>query len=189
MRKERQDLPLDKLLPNTGQVDWLPSNPREWTAQDITRTARSIKEDTDFLEDRPLLVFPHGDAFIVFAGNLRREGCIKNKMHTAPCVIHYPENDTDQQTIVRRAMKDNGTFGKFDWDKVANEWDEMPLADWGVPVWEAPRPASSTSRAADEGDISTDPHTFALRVDFASAEDQLALFEELEGRGYNVQIV
>ena len=71
-------------------------------------------------------------------------------MKTAPCVIHYPENDTDQQTIVRRAMKDNGTFGKFDWDKVANEWDDMPLADWGVPVWE-----NEAQKQMHEGGLST----------------------------------
>ena len=135
MRKERRNIPLADILPNTGQAEWLPANPRQWTAQDINRTARSIKEDTDFLEERPILVFPLDDKFIAFAGNLRREGCVKNKMATAPCVIHYPENEADQETIKRRAIKDNGTFGSWDFDALANEWDG-PLTDWGVPVWD-----------------------------------------------------
>ena len=61
-------------------------------------------------------------------------------MATAPCVIHYPENEADQETIKRRAIKDNGTFGSWDFDALANEWDG-PLTDWGVPVWDAERAA------------------------------------------------
>ena len=150
MRKERRNIPLADILPNTGQAEWLPANPRQWTAQDINRTARSIKEDTDFLEERPILVFPLDDKFIAFAGNLRREGCIKNKMATAPCVIHYPENEADQETIKRRAIKDNGTFGSWDFDALANEWDG-PLTDWGVPVWD-----TEAARQMDSGGLSTD---------------------------------
>ena len=151
MKKERKELPLARLQPNTGQADWLPSNPREWTAQDVTRTARSIKEDPDFLEDRPLLVFPHGEDFIVFAGNLRREGCIKEKMKAAPCVIYYPDTDADYNTIKRRAMKDNGSFGKFDYDALANEWDDLPLADYGIEVWD-----TEAARKMESGGLSTE---------------------------------
>lgn len=157
MRKERRNIPLADILPNTGQAEWLPANPRQWTAQDINRTARSIKEDTDFLEERPILVFPLDDKFIAFAGNLRREGCIKNKMTTAPCVIHYPENEADQETIKRRAIKDNGTFGSWDFDQLANEWDDLPLNDWGVPAWETEeRPAPDVTATEDDFNEDTD---------------------------------
>lgn len=151
MRKERKEIQLVHLLPNTGQADWLPSNPREWTAQDVTRTARSIKEDPDFLEDRPLLVFPHGEDFVVFAGNLRREGCVSRKMKSAPCVVYYPETADDYNTIKRRAMKDNGSFGKFDYDALANEWDDLPLTDYGIEVWD-----TEARQKMDNGGLSTE---------------------------------
>jgi hypothetical protein len=32
-------------------------------------------------------------------------------------------------------IKDNVAFGVWDWDVVANEWDE-PLSDWGLDVWQ-----------------------------------------------------
>jgi hypothetical protein len=32
-------------------------------------------------------------------------------------------------------MKDNGSFGAWDYDALANEWDDLPLQDWGVPAW------------------------------------------------------
>lgn len=40
-------------------------------------------------------------------------------------------------------MKDNGSFGAWDWDALANEWDELPLGDWGVPAWKVPEPPKS----------------------------------------------
>ena len=29
-------------------------------------------------------------------------------------------------------IKDNGSFGSWDYDMLANEWDDLPLSDWGV---------------------------------------------------------
>ena len=135
MRKERTNLELRTIKRNDGQLEWLPRNPRQWTQTDIDNTARSIAEDEDFLEDRPLLVVPNGDEYIVFAGNLRREGAKKQKMKTVPAVVYYPETDEDRLTVKRRAMKDNGSFGAWDYDALANEWDDLPLQDWGVPAW------------------------------------------------------
>ena len=133
MRKVNKVLRLSQIVLNQGQLDWLPRNPRTWTQQDIDRTAASIEEDPDFLEDRPLLVVPLDEVtFLTFAGNLRHEGCIYNGRETAPCVIYYPETEEDRQTVIRRAMKDNGSFGRWDTDLLKSDWSGMPLGDWGV---------------------------------------------------------
>ena len=136
MRKERTTLPVRSIQRNDGQLDWLPKNPRQWTKDDVERTAASIAEDPDFLEDRPLLVVPSGDEYVVFAGNLRREGAKKEKLTAVPAVVYYPDGDEDRQTIKRRAMKDNGSFGSWDFDELANGWDDLPLLEWGVPAWD-----------------------------------------------------
>ena len=136
MRKERTTIPVRSIQRNDGQIDWLPKNPRQWTKDDVERTAASIAEDPDFLEDRPLLVVPSGDEYVVFAGNLRREGAKKEKLTAVPAVVYYPDGDEDRQTIRRRAMKDNGSFGSWDFDELANGWDDLPLVDWGVPAWD-----------------------------------------------------
>ena len=73
---------------------------------------------------------------MVFAGNLRREGAKKEKLTAVPAVVYCPEDDEDRQTIKRRAMKDNGSFGSWDFDELANGWDDLPLVDWGVPAWD-----------------------------------------------------
>lgn len=137
MKKTRTTLPLSALLLNEGQLDWLPRNPRTWTKEDVERTAKSIAEDPDFLEDRPVLAIPFQDGkYIVFGGNLRREGSKAAGRKDVPAVVYVPETDDDRTTILRRAMKDNGSFGSWDYDALANEWDDLPLADFGIPVWE-----------------------------------------------------
>jgi hypothetical protein len=51
MKKERINLSYNELTKNAGQIAWLPSNPRTWTADDVRRTEASVQEDPDFLED------------------------------------------------------------------------------------------------------------------------------------------
>lgn len=134
MKKTRTNAQLTRLKMNTGQIDWLPKNPRQWDSDDLDRTFASIVEDPDFLEDRPMLAVENGKDLIVFAGNLRLSAIRKTEYKTAPVVIYEPETDEDRETVKRRAMKDNGEFGSWDWDTLANEWqDEVDkLADWGV---------------------------------------------------------
>lgn len=31
-------------------------------------------------------------------------------------------------------IKDNGSWGEWDWDLLANEWDDLPLNEWGVDI-------------------------------------------------------
>ena len=156
MKKERKIIPLSLIEMNTGQLPWLPKNPRTWTQTDIDKTAESIKEDPDFLEDRPLLVIPGVSmgTFIVFAGNLRHEGALKNETRAVTCVIYYPVTQEDYDTVKRRAMKDNGSFGKFDWDEVfTSEWGNMPLDEWGIKTpedWNADAGGGDSGQAQED---------------------------------------
>ena len=139
MNKARLNIATSKLVGNSGQLDWLPRNPRTWTLGDVNRTVKSITTDPDFLEDRPLLAVPaesgKGERYIVFAGNLRLKACKESGVKTAPVVVYFPGSDEDRETVKRRAMLDNGSFGSWDYDALANEWDDLPLVDLGIPAW------------------------------------------------------
>lgn len=140
-------MPLEQIQLNEGQLDWLPRNPRTWTQTDIDRTKRSLDEDPDFIWDRPILVVAGKEkgTFIAFAGNLRLHSARDLGWPVAPVVVYYPEDQIDRETVIRRAIKDNGSFGAWDYDALANEWDDNPLGDWGVPAWDTP--------ASDPGEI------------------------------------
>ena len=135
MKKERKLLRVADLQLNEGQLGWLPKNPRQWTQEEVDKTKDSIERDRDFLEDRPLLVVPHDGGFVVYAGNMRCTAAKELGIEALPCVTYEPECVEDRDTIKRRSILDNGSFGAWDWDALANEWDDLPLGDWGVPNW------------------------------------------------------
>lgn len=156
MKKERIALKASILLQNNGQIAWLPKNPRQWTQTDIDNTAASIREDEDFLEDRPCLVTPDGKKYVVFAGNLRLTGARKEGLTVLPCVVYYPETEKDKETIKRRALKDNGQYGSWDYDILANEWDDLDMFGCGVPAWDPDSfggPSSGDGGASSSGRI------------------------------------
>lgn len=136
---------------NTGQIEGLPGNPRQWTRAEVERIARSLQETPELFEARPLIVIPHGDKFVILGGNLRFAGCKHNKDKDVPCFV-LPE-DTPIDKMKEIVIKDNGSFGSWDYDALANEWD-VPFEDWGVPAWETedkPEPVAVEEDDFDEG--------------------------------------
>jgi hypothetical protein len=132
MRKERIKAKMTDLIMNEGQLGWLPTNPRQWTQKDIDLTKASLQNDPDFTEERPVLVVECDGKLLVFAGNLRTTAARALKWEYISAVLYTPENDEDKDTIKRRSILDNGSFGSWDYDMLANEWDDLPLSDWGV---------------------------------------------------------
>lgn len=151
---ESTRIKLSELEPNAGQVEGLPVNPRQWTKGDVTKLAKSLKETPELFEARPIIVYPHGGKYVILGGNMRYEACRENKDEDAPCVI-VPE-DTPVQKLKEIVIKDNGTFGAWDYDALANEWDDLPLAEFGVPAWndaeaeEEPEPMTAEEDDFDE---------------------------------------
>lgn len=126
-------LKLSELTPNTGQIPGLPSNPRQWTKGDVDKIAKSLKETPELFEARPIIAVMYQGQKVILGGNLRYEGARKNKDKEAPVVL-FPE-DTPVEKMKEIIVKDNGSFGAWDIDQLANEWDNGHLADWGVPEW------------------------------------------------------
>ncbi len=118
---------------NKGQIPGLPANPRQWTKEDVDRLAASIEETPELLEARPLIVIPHSTKFIVLGGNLRLATLKKLKRTEAPAYILPGDTPVEKQKEI--VIKDNGTFGSWDTDALANEWDDLDLGGWGVPDW------------------------------------------------------
>lgn len=132
MKKERIKAHVSDLVLNEGQISWLPKNPRQWTQTDLDKTKQSLERDSDFHEDRPVLVVRYEDKLLVFGGNLRTTAAKALRWKTIDAVCYTHECEEDKEVIKRRAILDNGAFGDWDVDALANEWDDLPLDDWGV---------------------------------------------------------
>lgn len=160
MKKTEKHIQLTALELNTGQIEWLPKNPRQWTKDDLDLMIKSLEEDPDYMDDRPPLVTPIPSKpgfFAAFAGNLRVFTAKKMKdFSELKCIVYLPEDENDKVTIIRRAMKDNGHFGNWDNDILANEWDCFPLQQWGVPIPWTENQEEKKEAKEDDFDVSKD---------------------------------
>lgn len=128
---ETRRIKLTDLVLNEGQVTGLPTNPRQWTRAELENLKKSLQETPELLEARGILVYPWEGKYLVLGGNMRLSALKSLKAEDAPCVI-FPE-DTPIDKLKEVVIKDNGSFGEWDFDSLANEWGDLPLTDWGVP--------------------------------------------------------
>ncbi len=109
----------------------LERNPRKITKDQMEKLCKSIKNDPDFLNSRPVLVHESEGLFKVYAGNQRVKAAKKIGWKTIPCIV---ESGLSDEIIKQRILKDNKTFGEFDYDMLANEWDVDMLLECGFNV-------------------------------------------------------
>jgi hypothetical protein len=82
---------------------------------------------------RPCIVYPFGKKYIILGGNMRYQASKQNLAVDVPCIIVPKE--TSIEKLKEIVIKDNGSFGNWDYDELANCWDNLPLTEWGVPAW------------------------------------------------------
>jgi hypothetical protein len=107
-----------------------PSNPRIMRDDRFAKLKKSITEFPDMLNKRPIVAVTDKDGkLMVLGGNMRLRACQDLKMKTVPVVL---ADDWTEEQRRRFIIADNVGFGEHDWDMLANEWDAVELADWGL---------------------------------------------------------
>ena len=178
-------LKIDQVEPNAGQIDGLPVNPRQWTRTDIDSLAKSLRETPELFEARPVIVVPHGGKYVILGGNLRYEASRANKADSIPAVV-FPES-TPVDKLKEIVIKDNGSFGQWDYDALANEWDDLPLVDWGVPAWESPKDEEIPDEPVDLSDkLNVE---YKIEITCVNEAEQEKMYNELTERGYECRIL
>lgn len=130
MLLESLEIPIASLVPNTGQIPGVPTNPRTIKDGKFRALMQSIKDNPEMLKLRELIVFPLKKSFVVLGGNMRLSACIELGHKHIPCKVLNPQ--TPAKVLKEIIMKDNIAYGETDWDLVANEWDTDELEYWGM---------------------------------------------------------
>lgn len=125
-----QNVPVARLEMNKGQLQGLPKNPRFFRDNRYEAMKKSIEDSPEMLQLRELIVYPHGEKYIVVCGNLRLRACKELGYTELPCKILA--EDTPTVKLREYATKDNVSFGENDMDVMMNEWDKSELQDWGI---------------------------------------------------------
>lgn len=130
---ETKKIKIGDILANEGQIEGLPRNPRKWERQDLEGLKSSIQETPELLEARGVLVTPWAGKYIALGGNMRLEAA--RELGIEEVTVHILPEETPLETMKEVVIKDNSSFGRWDYDALANEWDDNPLGEWGVNVW------------------------------------------------------
>ena len=110
------------------QIRQNPDNPRVIKDNKFQKLVKSITELPQMLELRPIVV---NRDMIVLGGNMRLKACEAAGLTEVPVI--FAENLTPEQER-EFIIKDNSSFGEWDWDLLANEWDVDQLQEWGMDI-------------------------------------------------------
>lgn len=105
-----------------------PNNPRVIKNDRFRKLVKSIREFPTMLMLRPLIV---NNDMVLLGGNQRLKACKEIGLKEVP-IIRASTLTKEQQTEF--IIKDNVSFGSWNYDDLANEWNDFDLINWGVEV-------------------------------------------------------
>jgi len=103
------------------------NNPRLIKDDKFRKLVKSIQEFPDMLNVRPLVV---NKDMVVLGGNMRLKAIKEAGIKEINIEIVDWSEDKQKEFII----KDNASFGEWDWSDLANNWDSEELTDWGVDI-------------------------------------------------------
>ena len=117
---------------NITEIKANPKNPRIIKDDKFAKLVQSIKDFPEMLEKRPLVCFTDTDKkLVVLGGNMRLKAAIEVGLKKLPILL---ADDWTEEQKTQFLIKDNVGFGEWNWDELANEWDEIKLVEWGLSI-------------------------------------------------------
>lgn len=101
------------------------TNPRVIKNQKFEQLVKSIREFPDMTMVRPLIINQDN---MILGGNMRYMAMKELGFTTVPC----QKVDWDEERQQEFLIKDNINFGEWNWDDLANDFDQQDLEDWGL---------------------------------------------------------
>ena len=141
-----QNVPINTVKAN-------PNNPRIIKDDKFAKLVKSINEFPQMLNLRPIVV---NDDMVVLGGNMRLKACKEAGLKEIPIIKASELTEQQQKEFI---VKDNVGYGEWDWNDLANNWDEQELIDWGldIPGFDAIEvEAEEDDFAVPDGGIETD---------------------------------
>jgi hypothetical protein len=119
----KQQVKINTIKPNKD-------NPRLIKNDKFKKLVNSIQEFPEMLNLRPIVV---DENMIVLGGNMRLKASKDAGLKEVWIEVAEGLSDKQKKEFI---VKDNIGFGEWEWDILANEWDSVQLAEWGLDVWQ-----------------------------------------------------
>ncbi len=153
----KKQMKIQELRPN-------PDNPRVIKDEKFKKLVKSIKGFPKMLELRPVVV---DEDMIILGGNMRYRACIEAGLKEV--WVEVAEGLTEEQKK-EFIIKDNASFGEWEWDMLGNEWNTKELDDWGIDVWQ---------NVDDVNDLSDEKYTKSITIPTYETKNEKPEVEDL----------
>jgi site-specific DNA-methyltransferase (adenine-specific) len=120
-------IPLASILPN-------PNNPRSISEEKFQSLKNSIESFPKMMKLRPIIIDSNN---IVLGGNMRLKALQALGYKEIPAEWVRKADELTDEEKRQFIIKDNVGFGEWDYDLLANEWDQGELEEWGLDLWDA----------------------------------------------------
>lgn len=155
------------------QVKLNEANPRLIKDNRFEQLVQSLIDFPDMLHVRPLVIDEH---HVVLGGNMRLHAALRLGYHEIPVLQVTGWTDHQKREFL---IKDNASFGEWNFETLANEWSMEPLGAWGIDLpkdWlEEPSEAGSGGSGSDDSPDGEEEEEHEQRpqmtITFTSAED------------------
>jgi ParB-like chromosome segregation protein Spo0J len=114
------------ILVKINEVKLNDSNPRFIKDDKYAKLLNSLREFPEMLQKRPIIV---DENMVALGGNMRLRACKELKLKEVPVIVAAGWTEEQKQAFI---IKDNISFGQWDYDVLANTWDVEKLEDWGM---------------------------------------------------------
>jgi hypothetical protein len=115
-----ETIAISKVRPNS-------ENPRYIKDEKFKKLVQSLRDFPEMANVRPIVV---NKEMVVLGGNMRLKAMQEAGWSEVPVQVVDWSEEKQREFII----KDNVGFGEWDWDELANTWDEMELDVWGLDV-------------------------------------------------------
>ena len=153
---------------NINEIKPNPSNPRIIKDDKFKKLVKSIQDFPQMLELRPIVIDENN---IVLGGNMRLKACIEAGLKDVP--VKQAKELTEEQKK-EFIVKDNVGYGEWDWDDLANNWDEQLLTEWGLDI-----PNFDTGSFSDQNkELSLDDVSDSMSINLKYTEEEYYIVKE-----------
>jgi DNA modification methylase len=112
-----------------------PSNPRIIKDDKFKKLVKSIKDFPEMMDKRPIVCVTDVDGKLYpLGGNMRLKALQELNFKEIPDSWVMLADNWTQEQRKEFIIKDNVGYGEWDWDDLANNWDEELLTEWGLDI-------------------------------------------------------
>ena len=123
---------MEVIYRNLSDIKPLDNNPRKISKEQLATLKKSISENPEYFEARPIILSDRTGELVIIAGNQRYRACKELKFKEVPTILLSGLTEAKEREII---IRDNVNNGEWD-DELLADWNADELKEWGVEIHE-----------------------------------------------------